>query len=160
MTMTTRRHLRIWYVDADGKEIDRSPLSSVLLPMCKVPLSRRRAFEYTGAAHRERRMLAVDILCNEKKRAKPLFRGIVVLACPDRAVMVERGRQGRAPGSRMKLTPYTCYTGSCCAISTTGQLVVGELCEPTLKMAYRTAMALVREILTRKAEQASEGKTA
>lgn len=158
--MTTRRHLRIWYIDAAGREIDRSPLSSVLLPMCKVPLSRRRAFEFTGAAHRDRRELCVDILCNERKRAKPLFRGIVVLACPDRRQLVERIRKMRTSSAKLKTTPYNAYVGSFCAISTTGQLVVGELCEPSLKAAYRTAAAHVREILTRKAEPASEGQTA
>ncbi len=144
-----RRHLRIWYINADGKEIDRSPLSSVVLPACRVPLTRKHAIVYIGASPRDRRELGVRLLFNERRRVKPFFRGVIVLACPDRRVLAVRSRRLRTTGAKVQLTPYNAYTGSYCALAPSGQVVAGDVCEPTLGMAYRCAMVCVRDILRR-----------
>ncbi len=151
----SRRYLRIWYVNEFGQEIDCSPLCSAILPRCKVPLHRRVAAEYIGACHRPRRELGVTLLFNELKRNRPLFRGIIIVACPDRRVMAARGKRARTPGIKVHLTPYNSYVGSFCAIAQTGQVVAGDLCEPTLGTAYRTGLRLVRDVLTRKPGQLS-----
>jgi hypothetical protein len=145
----TRRHLRIWYIGPDGKEIDRSPLSSVLMPACKVPLTRKRALVYVGAAPKERRLLGVTILFNERRRTKPLFRAVVVVACPDRSTLQLRERRLRTPGLKVQITPYNAYAGSYCALSPGGQVVAGDFCEPTLGMAHKVALENVRETFRR-----------
>lgn len=154
----SRRYIRIWYVDEFGMDIDQSPISSALLPRCRVPLLRRPVIEYVGATHKPRRELGVTLLFNEQKRSRPLFRGVIVVACPDRRVMAARGKRAHTPGVKVHLTPFNSYVGSFAAIAQTGQVVAGDLCEPTLGMAYRTAMQLVRDVLTRKPGQLSSAQ--
>jgi hypothetical protein len=155
------RHLRIYYVDAYGHEIDRGPICSAVMPKYKMPYTRLPAKRYSGPSHSHRRNYVALIMLNESRRPKPKFHGIILIACPARETAAYRSKRRRTPGVEPFLVPTNTYIGSFAAISPMGHVVAGDLMLETLPRAYKEAFRCVRDVLTRKpGEEPARGASA
>jgi hypothetical protein len=157
----SHRHLRIYYIDAYGHEIDRGPICSAVMPKFKMPMTRLPASRYTGPSHVHRRNYVAMLVLNEARRAKPKFHGIVLIVCPGLEAATHRSKRGRTPGHRPSLVPTNAYLGSFAAVAPTGQVVAGDVMLDTLTRAYKESIRLVHDILTRKpGEEPARGASA
>lgn len=149
------RHLRVFYFDDFGKEIDRSPFSSALMPATHMPFDRRlRAKDYCTLTHTLRRELAARLAIQQARRKKPLFWGVFVVVCPDRSRAAYRSKRAKTPGLRPRLSPGNAYLGSYAAISPLGKIVAGDVMTPRLRQALTEAEANIREVMMRKPGEA------
>lgn len=154
----SRRHLRIYYVDAHGHEIDRG-ICSAVMPQFKMPLTHLPASRYTGSAHIHRRELCAMLILHEARHQQ--FHAVILIACPSRDQAAYRSERRHRHGRLARLVPTNTYLGSFAAMEPIGRVVAGDIMTATLPRAYQQALSRVRDVLARKPgdEMAAGGAT-
>jgi len=141
----------MYYFDDFGLEIDRAPFSSAVMPATRMPFDRRlRARDFCTLTHSLRRELAARLAIQQARHKTPLFWGVFVVVCPNRAHAAYRSKRAKTPGLHLRLSPGNAYLGSYAAISPLGKIVAGDIMAPRLRQALVEAQTNIREVMMRK----------